>query len=192
MFHVLSSTHHPGVAIPRHQHKGNDLRATLHRDGNASEFYAQAMAKYESLCKSFLRSHECPEDQIEFEMKKIMDMMELSSLLVRPRENVGIHRDPPSPAPAGIFGRGNYDGHDSQGGELGGNLVIVDSMLHIDREHCDFVLMDGNLCHGVSNLRQTHGEEVTRSRFSMILFSRYKRKRMKAPGNYKIDFSFLR
>ena len=97
---------------------------------------------------------------------------------------------PHTPAPAGIFGRGNYDGQDCQG-KLGGNLVIVDSMLRIDRGHCDFVLMDGNLCHGVSNLRKTHNKEVTRSRFSMILFSRYKRERMKAPGKYKIDFSFL-
>ena len=120
-----------------------------------------------------------------------MKKMELSSLKVTFNKNIAIHRDPHSPAPAGIFGRGIYDGQ-SVHWERGGNLVIVDGMLRIDRGPRDFVLMNGNLCHAVSNLRCTHKYEKGKapSRFSMILFSSHQRERLKAPGNYKIDFSY--
>ena len=108
---------------------------------------------------------------------------------------IAIHRDPPTVSPAGIFGRGNYDGQ-LRRCMNGGDLVIVDGMIRIDRSPLDFVLMDGNFCHAVTNIRKMgkldEDKEEVLSRFSLILFSSYKRSYMRAPGNYKIDFSYLK
>ena len=97
---------------------------------------------------------------------------------------------------AGIFGRGNYLHNHGQcsRNSNGGDLVIVDGMIRIKRSPFDFVLMDGNYCHAVSNLRQlgTPDEDPGLCRFNFSLFITFMRERMKAPGNYKIDFSHLR
>jgi hypothetical protein len=167
----------------------------LSSSANAREYYAQSIHNYEKYCPYFIESHGCPEDQTSFVMKDIMASTELSSLMVTRSHQCAIHRDPPTVAPAGIFGRGNYLHNNGQCSRStrGGNLVIVDGMIRIDRSPFDFVLMDGNYCHAVSNLRLlgTSDEDQHPSRFSLILFSTYRRERMKAPGNYKIDFSYL-
>ena len=182
-----------GKELLRHQHKGKDLVYALGRSTNARKYYARATQLYEQYCQVFIESHGCHKERLKLEMERVLSKIELSSLMVDQNNPIAIHRDPPTVTAAGIFGRGNYK---YESGEFrqtcnGGNLVIVDGMVQIDRSPLDFVIMDGNYSHAVSNLRHFSNSNEVLSRFSLILFSSYRREHMKAPGNYKIDFSHL-
>ena len=67
-------------------------------------------------------------------------------------------------------------------------MFLADFMFNLEYGPQDFVLFDGNLAHGVTGLRHLKctkaKEREELSRFSMITFSRWRKERMKNPGNY--------
>ena len=73
---------------------------------------------------------------------------------------------------------------------MGGRLFLVDGLFDLSYGPKDVVLLDGNLVHGVTGLRDLPGEgQASRrelERFSAILFSSFKRQGgMMAHGNCK-------
>ena len=118
--------------------------------------------------------------------------IKLSTLMLNEGSSqAGPHHDMPCPLPAVIFGPGmcNYvDGEwCSQG--VGGRLFLVDGLFDISYGPADVVLLDGNILHGITGLRDHPGGGTASrpelERFSAILFSSFKReKAMWGHGNY--------
>ena len=71
---------------------------------------------------------------------------------------------------------------------MGGRLFFADGLVDISYGPTDVVLLDGNIPHGITNLRDLPGQGTTTRpelrRFSVILFSDFKREGMKKHGNY--------
>ena len=98
----------------------------------------------------------------------------------------------PCPFPALVCGQGSaWLG--SQGWEptaAGGRLFLADGLFDISYGPCDIVLLDGNIPHGITNLRDLPGKGGASrrelERFSLILFSGFKRLgSMMKHGNYQ-------
>ena len=97
---------------------------------------------------------------------------------------LGVHKDMGTPMPALCMGPGLWR---LAGGEWrptgeGGQLYLADGMFDVSYGPCGGTLLDGNLLHGVTNLRDFSGTGQTSrpelERFSLIIFSNWKR----APG----------
>ena len=72
---------------------------------------------------------------------------------------------------------------------MGGRLFLADGLVDISYGPTDVVLLDGNIPHGITNLRDLPGQGTTTRpelrRFSVILFSDFKREKgMRKHGNY--------
>ena len=72
---------------------------------------------------------------------------------------------------------------------MGGRLFLADGLVDISYGPTDVVLLDGNIPHGITNLRDLPGQGTTTRpelrRFSVILFSEFKREKgMRKHGNY--------
>jgi hypothetical protein len=98
----------------------------------------------------------------------------------------GNHRDPPTPTFACVGGHGNFELKDGVfvRKQLGGNLYLVDGLLRLDYGPRDMIFLDGNVAHGVTNMRHMTQKKGNLSRFSVISFSNWRREKMKKPGNY--------
>ena len=104
----------------------------------------------------------------------------------------GPHHDMPCPLPALIFGPGMcelVDGEWCPCG-VGGRLFLADGLFDISYGPKDVVLLDGNIVHGITGLRDHPGKGMTSrrelERFSAILFSDFKREKpMWAHGKYE-------
>ena len=104
----------------------------------------------------------------------------------------GPHHDMPCPLPALIFGPGMcelVDGEWCPCG-VGGRLFLADGLFDISYGPKDVVLLDGNIVHGITGLRDHPGKGMTSrrelERFSAIMFSDFKReKAMWAHGKYE-------
>ena len=99
----------------------------------------------------------------------------------------------PCPLPAGIFGPGMCMFSEGKWGPpcgAGGRLFVTDGLWDLSYGPEDFVLLDGNLLHGVTGLRDCPGGGQSKrpelERFSAIAFSTFKRQEgMWKHGNYK-------
>ena len=118
--------------------------------------------------------------------------MQLSTMkLNEGSSQAGPHHDMPCPLPALIVGQGM---HELVHGEWqcrgkGGRLFIADGLFDISYGPEDIVLLDGNILHGITGLRDLPGQGQSSrgelERFSAILFSKFKREGMKGHGKYK-------
>ena len=90
---------------------------------------------------------------------------------------LGVHKDMGTPMPALCMGPGLWR---LAGGEWrptgeGGQLYLADGMFDVSYGPCGGTLLDGNLLHGVTNLRDFSGTGQTSrpelERFSLIIFS---------------------
>ena len=115
----------------------------------------------------------------------------VSTLLVNEGSSkIGIHHDPPAPLPALIAGPGlsqlvNGEWQPRGGG---GRLFLADGLFDISYGPRDVVILDGNVPHGITRLsapKGTVGSRAELERFSLIMFSTFKRRdRMVKHGNY--------
>ena len=115
----------------------------------------------------------------------------LTTLLVNEGNSLcGIHHDKPTPFPALILGQGSSKLCESGWVPCahGGRLFLADGLFDISYGPLDAVVLDGNIPHGITTLRDFPGQGgVSRpelERFSVIVFSTFAREDMKAPGNY--------
>jgi hypothetical protein len=103
--------------------------------------------------------------------------------------NIGIHKDPPSPSPALIAGSTTYSLRNGTWSKncKGGRLFYADGLVDLSYGPRDIILMDGNIPHGVTNMRDPVPEMagLQLQRFSLVLFDKFGRERMKKHGNYK-------
>ena len=100
------------------------------------------------------------------------------------------------PFPALILGQGQHELKEGswQPRGAGGRLFIADGLFDISYGPTDIVLLDGNIPHGITNLRDFKGKgtcaRAQLERFSAILFSSFKReKAMRKHGNYLYAWS---
>ena len=81
------------------------------------------------------------------------------------------------------------DGEWQQARGVGGRLFLADGLFDISYGPEDVVLLDGNIFHGITGLRDLPGGGTCKrpelERFSVILFSSFKREKMKAHGKYE-------
>ena len=66
--------------------------------------------------------------------------------------------------------------------QKGGRLFSLDGLFDLEYGPCDVLLMDGRFAHGVTTLRdlpRTPGPRPELERYSLILFSRWQREKMK-------------
>ena len=117
--------------------------------------------------------------------------MRLSTLkLNEGSSQAGPHHDMPCPLPALIFGQGTHElvQGEWQSRGTGGRLFIADGLFDISYGPEDVVILDGNILHGITGLRDLPGQgQRSRNeleRFSAILFSSFKREGMKGHGKY--------
>ena len=117
--------------------------------------------------------------------------MKLSTMkLNEGSSQAGPHHDMPCPLPALIVGQGTHKlvhGKWQCCGK-GGRLFIADGLFDISYGPEDIVLLDGNILHGITGLRDLPGQGQSSrgelERFSAILFSSFKREKMKGHGKY--------
>ena len=97
----------------------------------------------------------------------------------------------PCPFPALVCGQGSSwlgpQGWESTA--TGGRLFLADGLFDISYGPSDIVLLDGNIPHGITNIRDLPGKgqssRAELERFSLILFSKFKRAvSMCKHGNY--------
>ena len=118
--------------------------------------------------------------------------IKLSTLMLNEGSSqAGPHHDMPCPLPAMIFGPGmcNYVGGEWCPQGVGGRLFLVDGLFDISYGPADVVLLDGNILHGITGLRDHPGKGASSrpelERFSAILFSSFKRESgMQGHGKY--------
>ncbi|KAL9180206.1 hypothetical protein ACHAXT_008176 [Thalassiosira profunda] len=122
----------------------------------------------------------------EIDLEGIRASIEMSTLEVTAAKNIAIHRDPPTPTFAAVSGHGMSEVVDNKfvRSHKGGNLFLADGMFRLDYSGRDLVLLDGNVAHGVSDIRRGQNGSGEPARFSMITFSRWMREAMKMPGKY--------
>ena len=115
----------------------------------------------------------------------------LVTLLVNEGNSIcGIHHDMPTPFPALILGQGSSKLSESGWVPTaqGGRLFLADGLFDISYGPHDAVMLDGNIPHGITNLRDFPGQGGTSrpelERFSVIVTSTFAREGMKAHGNY--------
>ena len=115
----------------------------------------------------------------------------LTTLLVNEGNSLcGIHHDKPTPFPALILGQGSSKLCESGWVPCahGGRLFLADGLFDISYGPLDAVVLDGNIPHGITTLRDFPGQGgVSRpelERFSVIVFSTFAREDIKTPGNY--------
>ena len=119
--------------------------------------------------------------------------LQLSTLIINEGSSrAGIHHDMPCPFPALIIGQGTSKLVDGSwiSCAQGGRLFLADGLVDISYGPTDVVLLDGNIPHGITNLRDLPGQGTASrpelKRFSAILFSDFKREgHMMKHGNYK-------
>ena len=67
--------------------------------------------------------------------------------------------------------------------QKGGRCFLLDGLFDLEYGPCDVLLLDGRFAHGVTTLRElprSHGARAELERFSLILFSRWQREKMKS------------
>ena len=102
----------------------------------------------------------------------------------------GIHHDMPTPFPALILGQGTSKLSESGWVPCaqGGRLFLADGLFGISYGPLDAVMLDGNIPHGITHLRDLPGQGGTSrpelERFSVIVFSTFARQAMQKHGNY--------
>jgi len=124
--------------------------------------------------------------------KKLLTMVDItfSTLLVDDAESkLAVHKDIPSPLPTMVCGPSTYYVEENGWTKKynGGRLVLVDGLLHLHYRPMDIIIMDGTTPHGVTSLRRIGAipkGTKSMSRFSIIMFSKFKRTKMRAYGNY--------
>ena len=107
---------------------------------------------------------------------------------------LGVHRDPHTPYPALLAGPTVFSCVDGewQRHARGGRLFLADGLFDLSYGPRDVVLMDGNVAHGVTNLRDLPNGHVKGrrelERFSMIVFARFHREKVQKAGNYSQEW----
>ena len=106
---------------------------------------------------------------------------------------LGVHKDPPTPMPALLFGRGLFttgpQGCGPSRGQ-GGRLFLANGLVDISYGPYDVCLLDGNFEHAVTTLRDLPGAKSSSrpelTRFSGIIFNRFAAEKRKA--DYSSDW----
>lgn len=105
---------------------------------------------------------------------------------------IGIHRDPTCPLPAVVAGPTIHE-LDGQGGwrpkARGGRLFLADGLFDLSYGPRDAIILNGNLAHGVTTLRDLPGAGGVKGateieRFSCIVFSDFCKGKVVKEGNY--------
>ena len=104
-------------------------------------------------------------------------------LLNEGSSQAGPHHDMPCPCPALVCGQGMCELRDGQWHPrgVGGRLFVADGLFDISYGPTDVVLLDGNVLHGITSLRDQKGKGQHKKgkpeleRFSVIMFSSFKR-----------------
>ena len=119
--------------------------------------------------------------------------LKMSTLMVNEGSSrAGPHHDMPCPFPALICGQGMSelvgDKWVTQG--CGGRLFLTDGLFDISYGPEDMVLLDGNILHGITGLRDLPGggqkSRPELERFSVIVFSDFRREKgMWGHGKYQ-------
>ena len=181
-----------GSLIDRYTWGDKEKIHTICREHPEAEaYYKKIRSLYMYYTPFFLQSHGWPEESIPRIMEELEHTLGMATLITSAIKPMGIHQDPPTPTPAAVSGPTTY-GLDENGQwyrkHNGGQLFLADFMFNLEYGPQDFVLFDGNLAHGVTGLRHLKctkaKEREELSRFSMITFSRWRKERMKNPGNY--------
>ena len=124
----------------------------------------------------------------------LLPYLKLSTLKVNEGSSkMGVHMDPTAPLPALVAGPGLCV-PDPLTGELkptgaGGRLFLADGLVDISYGPRDVVIFDGNIPHGITNLRDLPGagqaSRAELTRFSAIMFADFARERgQKQYGNF--------
>lgn len=170
--------------------KGNgfDYERFLKRsDKSASDFFEKLKSTYINNCVAFMgEKHSNCLDQVEGSLL-------MNTNIIDDKDSVmGIHKDPTTPTPALVTGPGNYIFDEEEGEWIlshnGGRLFLAEGLFWIDYRPTDVALFDGNVPHGVSRMRPLGADKsqtVMYQRFSLILFSRYGRMKMKKHGHFR-------
>ena len=126
----------------------------------------------------------------------IQDDLFASSLLVNEGSSkISIHHDPPAPLYAAVAGPTVWEEVSPGKWERacgGGRTFFADSVLSLEYGPRDLLIMNGNVPHGITNLKQINSKMPSKGnqleRFSLVLFSRFGREHMKQHGNHSDDF----
>ena len=137
---------------------------------------------------TYLASHGWPTKEIKLALDA--KTLKTCTLEITSNKVVGNHRDPPTPTFAAVGGHSNYALKDRKfiQKQRGGNLFLVDGMFRLDYGPRDLILFDGNVAHGVTNMRHLPNGQGKLNRFSSITFSTWKIEHLKQPGNYNGDY----
>ena len=162
------------VALNRVAHvKMNNIRK---ESPHTHPFEQRMHSTYQEGCKEFFTSNGCPDTFLDEASGSATAELTLSTNLFTAASSIGQHVDTPTPTPAMIVGPTNFqlDSNDTSWvrKHKGGNLYLADSMLLLDFEPQDIIFIDGNLLHGVTNIK---GGGNSSDRFSLVYFSKYKR-----------------
>eukprot|EP00986_Skeletonema_menzelii_P005740 scaffold2132_cov152-Skeletonema_menzelii.AAC.1 len=164
---------------------GHNYEKFLKRsDIAASKYFAKIKSVYMDHCLAFMGNEylDCL-DSIEASLWMNTNIIDdVDSIM-------SIHHDPSTPTPALAAGTTNYE-FDQEKEEWilmnnGGRLFIVEGLFWIDYRPTDVAIFDGNSPHGVSHMRPRGIQKCGPRkylRFSMILFSIFRRTKMRKHG----------
>lgn len=181
------------AALNRHKWACNGKRsiesaAERVEPGQQLSLLSKVKQLYQSNIQLYLSSKGFNNDMVMDCLSSLDESMTLSTLRLSSRNQLAVHRDPPTPMPACSFGMTIHTYNvrskcwDRTG--KGGQLYLMNGLFNLEYSPRDVVLWDGNMAHGVSTIvrRQSKDEHF---RFSALLFSNWRRERgMKRPGNY--------
>jgi len=154
----------------------------LERVEGGRDYFSKMKTTYLELCTYFMGG-----DVINEISDDIVKTIRLNTNIIDDKEStMGIHHDIPTPTPAMATGSTNYRFEDGEWTlkQNGGRLFIAEGLFWLDYRPTDCVAFDGNIPHGVSRLRPIHPNNLQPEyrRFSIIMFSVYKRTAMRSHG----------
>lgn len=122
------------------------------------------------------------EDEFNSNLDDVMWQIHLNTNVIDDdNSKMAIHHDPSTPTPALACGSTNFLYRDDLDRWIpknrGGRLFLVEGILSLEYSPRDVCLFDGNILHGLTKMKPLCGGDASARfhRFSIILFSRYKR-----------------
>lgn len=128
------------------------------RETNCEPLLELTEKVYEQHLPEWIESRGCPKHQVENEVRQAMSKRKFTGVFIDQSKNkLGVHIDPFSQFPSCVFGHTNHIWDDNRGEWQricdGGSLFFADGMFRLDYSPNDIILFDGNILHGVTNLK---------------------------------------
>lgn len=154
----------------------------------AAKYFNKLKSIYMRHCLAFMGENYNENHLGEVEASLLMN----TNIIDDDVSTMAIHKDPTTPTPALAAGPSNYSFDEVKEewtlSHNGGRLYIAEGLFWIDYRPTDVALFDGNVPHGVSRMRPRGVDKrqpVVYERFSIILFSEFRRTKMCKHGHFR-------